>query len=362
MTANGHTVVDTDIHIWEPMEELVQYFEDPWKTRLERGWEDFARRAFFPKSTGDRFVGGRLDRNVAGMDSSYPGEMHPEEIPEGMDYLGVDKCLVLSHLILAAAPALGGDDTRMTTFTSGATDYLLEEVVDPDEGIYTAIPIPLDDPDDAVELIDRVGDERGITGIYMITGGAEPPLGNRQYEPVYQAAAEKDLTVCYHTSGAGIDNYHIKGYEKMIETHTLGFVENNFAQAVSVLVQGIPEKFPELDFVFLEAGIFYVSLLMSRLDCEYLKRPSEAPLLDKRPSEYIKESFYFGTQPLETEVAPKYLETVIEMIGGADRLMYASDYPHWDFDRPKRITDQSFLSDEEKSKILGANAEEVFGI
>ena len=216
--------------------------------------------------------------------------------------------------------------------------------------------------EDAVAEIDRVGDEEGITGVYMITGGAEPPLGNRQYEPVYQAASEKDLTICYHTSGAGIDNYHTKGYEKLIETHTLGFVENNFAQAVSVLVQGIPEKFPDLDFVFLEAGIFYVSLLMSRLDCEYLKRPSEAPLLEQRPSEYIKESFYFGTQPLETEVDPKYLETVIEMIGGAGRLMYASDYPHWDYDRPTTVIDLPFLSEEEKRGILSENAAEVFGL
>ena len=50
------------------------------------------------------------------------------------------------------------------------------------------------------------------------------------------------------------------------------------------------------------------------------------------------------------------------MLGGADRLMWASDYPHWDFDRPSAITDRPFFSEAEKAKILGGNAEEVFGV
>jgi predicted TIM-barrel fold metal-dependent hydrolase len=50
------------------------------------------------------------------------------------------------------------------------------------------------------------------------------------------------------------------------------------------------------------------------------------------------------------------------MIGGADRILYASDYPHTDYDVPSVITDMPGLTAEDKQKILGQNAEEVFGI
>ena len=135
----------------------------------------------------------------------------------------------------------------------------------------------------------------------------------------------------------------------------------NLSQITSLVVQGIPEKFPNLKIVFQESGVFWIPLMMHRLDTEYLKRQSEAPLLTKKPSEYIKE-MYFGVQPLEIPDELSYLRQVIEMIGGADRLLYASDYPHWDYDPPSAITDLSILSEDEKKRILSGTANEVFGI
>ena len=64
------------------------------------------------------------------------------------------------------------------------------------------------------------------------------------------------------------------------------------------------------------------------------------------------------------EIVPdkKYLQYVIEMLGGPERLMYASDYPHEDFDDPSAITELTFLTEGEKADILAKNAEEVFGV
>ena len=42
--------------------------------------------------------------------------------------------------------------------------------------------------------------------------------------------------------------------------------------------------------------------------------------------------------------------------------MYASDYPHWDYDNPSVIADLDFLTEDEKAQILGENANRVFGI
>jgi len=51
-----------------------------------------------------------------------------------------------------------------------------------------------------------------------------------------------------------------------------------------------------------------------------------------------------------------------DVLGGPDRLLFASDYPHWDYDDPSAITDLAFLSPVEKAKVLGENAKAVFDL
>jgi predicted TIM-barrel fold metal-dependent hydrolase len=50
------------------------------------------------------------------------------------------------------------------------------------------------------------------------------------------------------------------------------------------------------------------------------------------------------------------------MINAETQLLYASDWPHFDFDLPSSIIDQPFLSTEAKKNILGLNAARVFGL
>jgi uncharacterized protein len=42
------------------------------------------------------------------------------------------------------------------------------------------------------------------------------------------------------------------------------------------------------------------------------------------------------------------------------QLLYASDYPHWDFDLPSRIWDLPFLSEKARHNILGGTAARLF--
>ena len=125
-----------------------------------------------------------------------------------------------------------------------------------------------------------------------------------------------------------------------------------------MVLDGVPERFPNLKFVFMEGGITYIPWLMQRMDDEYIKRKNEAPLLSKLPSEYMNE-FYYTTQPLEG-AHKNTLEAFFRMFDSENHLLYASDYPHWDFDAPSVIYDLSFLSSAAKRKILGENAAHVF--
>jgi predicted TIM-barrel fold metal-dependent hydrolase len=99
---------------------------------------------------------------------------------------------------------------------------------------------------------------------------------------------------------------------------------------------------------------------MQRLDSEYMMRTSEAPLLKRRPSEYITD-MYFSSQPLERD-HPKLLEATFEAIHAEDQVLWCSDWPHWDFNAPSVIWDLPFLDERAKRKILGENAAKIFNL
>ena len=57
----------------------------------------------------------------------------------------------------------------------------------------------------------------------------------------------------------------------------------------------------------------------------------------------------------------KLLEAAFEAMDAPSRLLYASDWPHWDFDLPTVIADLPFLDEPAKRNILGYNAARLFG-
>jgi hypothetical protein len=87
--------------------------------------------------------------------------MTPDEIPGVMDYLGVDQIILLPNKMLTFGK-LAGEDERPVVLANGYIDYMLDQVVDPNAGIYTMIVAPYQDPDEAVALIERVGDEPAV--------------------------------------------------------------------------------------------------------------------------------------------------------------------------------------------------------
>jgi predicted TIM-barrel fold metal-dependent hydrolase len=58
----------------------------------------------------------------------------------------------------------------------------------------------------------------------------------------------------------------------------------------------------------------------------------------------------------------KALQVTMEMIKAETQLLFASDWPHFDFDLPSAIYDLPFLSEQAKRNILGLNAARIFGL
>ena len=117
---------------------------------------------------------------------------------------------------------------------------------------------------------------------------------------------------------------------------------------------GVPVRFPELRIVFTEGGIGWVPWIMLRMDKEYQERRRDVPFLEDRPSTYIKK-MYFATQPIEEPEHMGDMATFISLFDGEDSVVFASDWPHHDFDHPNKVL-QIPVSDEVRRKIMGGNA------
>jgi predicted TIM-barrel fold metal-dependent hydrolase len=123
---------------------------------------------------------------------------------------------------------------------------------------------------------------------------------------------------------------------------------------------GLMVRYPRLRIAVTEAGISWMPFLMNRLDKEYLERRREVPYLTERPSHYLREVFV-ATQPIEEPERLSDIVTLVELYRGENRTMFASDWPHHDFDHPAKLNQVPF-SDEIKRKIFGTNALELFKI
>jgi predicted TIM-barrel fold metal-dependent hydrolase len=126
------------------------------------------------------------------------------------------------------------------------------------------------------------------------------------------------------------------------------------------VLNGMPERFPKLKSIWIESGLAWIPFMMQRLDNEYMMRSSEAPLLKRLPSEYMTE-MYYTSQPMEKR-SPALLQATLAAIKAETQLMYASDWPHWDFDLPSTVLDLPYLSDTAKRNILGLTAARLFGL
>ena len=89
------------------------------------------------------------------------------------------------------------------------------------------------------------------------------------------------------------------------------------------------------------------------MDEHYEILPFQVPWLKMKPSDYFRRQCYISCEPEETR-----LGEVITSVG-AERVLFASDYPHWDAKlsgSPQTIIGRDDLGDEAKRKIMGENA------
>lgn len=227
-----------------------------------------------------------------------------------------------------------------------------------------SIRVAAHNPDAAIKEIQRWADDARFVQVLLVHP-YQPAFGHPMYEPIWQAAAECGLPVAMHVSvgqlGA-IQFSHPCGHPSyMFEWHTGSYPAAYAAHAASLVCSGTFERIPKLKFVMVEGGFSWSLPLGQHLDRNWRLLRSEVPHLKRLPSEYLHDHVLFTSQPVEEGYDPESDDSILrtwKQLGAETRLMFSSDYPHWDFDDPKRALPK--MPDDLKRRIMAETAIELY--
>lgn len=304
-------------------------------------------------------VGGRIPHQHSQREANDPGDPVDRQttlVRRSLDAMGVDYSVVFPtpmltlgmHPIPEAEVQLGDAFNR----------WLIDRIIPQEPRIKGLVYLPFNDPDACIRTVEEFGNKPGVIG-FTVTSTRFRAVHDNAYMRLYAMLEERGMPLTFH-SGYHWGDESMKQCNRFISMHALSFVHYNMLHLTNWVINGLPERFPKLKTVWIESGLSWVPFLMQRLDHEYMMRTSEAPLLKRKPSEYIKEMF-FSSQPLERSDM-KLTQATFEAINADTQLMYSSDWPHWDFDLPSAITGLPFLSEQSKRNILGLNALKLFNL
>ena len=217
--------------------------------------------------------------------------------------------------------------------------------------------VPFQDVPAAVAEVNRAITKLGLAGIAVASFGMKEHLGTPIFWPIYEELQRLNAPLLVHNSRQGPAG-EIR-FDTFLFAHTIGRPFETLIDCAALAYGGVPEKFPKLRIAFLECGCGWVPYWMDRMDEEWEKRQSEAPLLKAKPSEYMtRGNWFYAAEPEEIT-----LPYVIDRIGD-DKILFASDYPHWDGMFPyvvSTIHGRKDISEESKGKFLGENAKKLYG-
>jgi uncharacterized protein len=352
----GMAILDTDFHNTSAG-RYVEY--------LPERWRQFVRTTgvrngnLFGATAQQRPFACRLDAvppsgGLPGSDPAFAREQLLDEY--GLSYAVINN---IEPLNSGNAPV----DFEIAA-ARAVNDFNEQEWLSSDHRWLASICVAADQPEAAAEEIDRCA-ARSDRFVQVIVGSrGERPYGNPKYLPLFEAAARNNLPVAFHTASNRHNHWTGVGpTEYYYEIHSL-FPLAAQSMVASMIFEGVFERIPSLRIVCIELGWEWAVPLAWRLDASWRVLRDEVPHLTRKPSEYLRDNFWFSTQPgVEPEDPADFYAVFdqLEQFGLSSHLLFATDYPHWDMDSPFEAL-PPLLSQEAKEMILGRNAADLWRI
>jgi 5-carboxyvanillate decarboxylase len=214
------------------------------------------------------------------------------------------------------------------------------------------------DPKRAAREIERARKELKLHGLVVNSHTNDEYYDDEKFWDFFEAAEATDAAIYIHprAPSKGLADpcrkYHMDaalwGYGIEVGTHV-----------VRLILSGLFDRFPKLKIVIGHMGEA-VPFWLWRIDFMHKVRASQpgTPKLQLAPSEYFKRNFAITTSGQENPLALRYS---IDMLG-VENVMWAIDYPYQPTTPAVEFMDHATLSDDERTKVYGANAARIFHI
>ena len=329
--------IDADGHIVERDGDVRKYLPERYSKR---------GRPLLPADGMDTSMGGLV------------GGMEDNDIPtrlRDMDQEGIE----ISVLFPTSSFAVNGLIERdyAIAYAAAYNDFI-SEICRQSPRLKGIALLPFQDPAAAVKEANRAVTKLGLAGIAVASQGMKEHLGSQTFWPIYEELQRLNVPLCVHNRRQGPAG-EVR-FDSFIFMHTIGRPVETFIQFAGLMYGGIAEQFPNLRIAFLECGVGWIPYWMERMDEEWEKRGKiEAPLCKEKPSQYIKHGNWFFAMEAEEETLPYVIERI-----GDDKILFASDYPHWDGMFPyvvSTIRGRKDVSERAKTNILAENAKRFYG-
>jgi len=360
---DNYFIVDVDSHIGDgaAWPEILQMIENEAVREAAFSFGGGTGRGAFLNDTPGlqwQSVGGRIPHG-AGLKEPVEDKSVPREVAlsrKAIESLALDYQVFFPNALLF----LGMHPVREmeVELSTAYNRWIVEQVLPHEPRMKAMLYLPFNTLAAAEAMVKRFLGAPGVVG-FLVTSTRYQPVHANEYMRLYAMLEEADMPIGFHAHH-NWNNEYTRQLNRFISMHAISFVLSNLVHMTNWIINGLPERFPKLKVMWIESGLAWVPFLMQRLDNEYLMRVSEAPLLKRLPSDYMRDMFY-TMQPMETSNL-KLLEGTFDAIRAETQLLYASDWPHWDFDVPARVFDLPFLDDRSKRNILGLNAARLFNL
>jgi len=371
--------IDADGHVLEPPDLWERYLEPAHRDRalrirvdadgleyLEIGGKASAlSNRGFPGTLGR--MGERPGREMrASPERTYLrgaafGSMDPRERLELLDAENLEAAVLYPTLGILWEAEL--DDAALSqAYCRAYNRWIADFCRDSDGRLVPIAHLSLGDPAAAaVELERAVAD--GCRGAFVAPfTWTRVPHGHPDHDRVFAAAQDLDVPLAIHPSfePPELATHRFRGMRRarLLNSVTPG---DAVRHAFTTLFDfGTFDRFPRLQVVVLESGGGWVGYWMDRLDAVY-----EATFVGRRVPLAEKPSFYFRRQ---CSVSCDPDETTIPALCallGADRFLWASDYPHPDHTADYLKSLESLagrMPEADRTRFLGANVRALYRI
>jgi len=274
-----------------------------------------------------------------------------------MDEAGID----IQVLSLTSPGVQVFDAATAVDYARTANDYLAEAVRRHPARFVGLTAVAPQNPAEAAKEIERGAKELDMRGVIINSHTHGEYLSDQKFWDILAAAEAFDMPIYLHPSSPPakmIEPFMEVGLDGAV----YGFGVETGLSALRMMTSGVFDRFPKLQVILGHMGEA-LPFWAYRLD--YMHRATVAANryetlkpTQRKPSEYLRENFYVTNSGVAWDDAIKFTQKFM----GADRVMYAMDYPYQHVIDEVILLDNMEMSAEHKKMFFQTNAERLFKI